>query len=217
MCLSRLPGLSGDWPPPPAREQAWGLPGSQGPCTCPTSMASREPLKHRTSPGSTVPPENTASCPCPVPAQLRAESQGSGSWCCCRRRAGAGGGHTELAKLQAFPEQAASSAVCRSPPPTLTQEGGKELAHFTDGSKAQEKAIMCRPLVLAPQLLPSGPPYPPPAPTAPLKSRRVPVCRAEPVCALSLLQGRPRVKEPLRVQPGLQHPSWGQPGRGPGT
>lgn len=53
------------------------------------------PQTHRSSPGSTVPPENTVSCPCPAPAQLRAESQGSGSWRCRGRRGGVRGEDTE--------------------------------------------------------------------------------------------------------------------------
>lgn len=99
----------------------------------------------------------------------------------------------------------------QKPPSHTDQEGRQELAHFTDGSKAQEKATTWHPLVLAPRLLPSGTLYPTPAPAAPLRSTmRVPVCRAERACVLSLLQRKPRVMEPLNAEPDLQHPgvSW---------
>lgn len=62
---------------------------------------------------------------------------------------------------------------------------------------------MWQPLVLEPRLLPLGFLCPPIAPTTPLRfTMRVPVCRAEPTCILSLLQSGPRLLEALGAEPG---------------
>lgn len=168
------------------------------------------PQTHRTSPGSVAPPENTAFCPCPAPAQQRPGSQGSGSWCSRGRRCGGGRGQRELAQHQ--------TSHSRPDPHTHTpaQKWREELAHFSDGSKGQEKATTQHPLGGHPWswyqgFCPRGLCTHPWLPPAPLRSAtKAPIHRGRTCLCLILTAGQVQGCRAPWAERGLQPEQLGQ-------